>query len=95
MNRRKGELSAPQIDRGWPHQVIVPDLGERIDWGRWPSLCPRSHSVVVDGAWHRILYFADEADAMNCYAALAPFGAERFDPRRRQRGSKWATLKPS
>jgi hypothetical protein len=25
MGRRKGELSAAGIDRGWPHQVVLPE----------------------------------------------------------------------
>lgn len=93
--RRKGELSPGAVDRGWPHQVIVPDLGHQLWLGRWPSLCERRHTVCVNDRWHQIYCFADEADAVSFREQFRAFGAERFDPRRRGRGARWATVKPA
>lgn len=97
MTRRKGELTAAQIDRDYPHQVIVP-----ADWrltipprglfigGRKLSLAPRHHSVFMSDRWHIVHCFAEEADAE---AFRAQTGGERFDPKRRGRGRNWARVK--
>ena len=58
---RKGELSAVAIDRGWPHQVVVParlcerdGYNEIHDFCRGLTLCSRSHALYHDGQWfHR------------------------------------------
>jgi hypothetical protein len=51
MSRRKGELSAAAIDRGWPHQVALPATECRGSHGRFVdafcfdlSVCERHHS---------------------------------------------------
>jgi hypothetical protein len=52
MGRRKGELTAAAIDRGWPHQVAVPATECRGSLGRFMdafcldlSVCERHYSV--------------------------------------------------
>ena len=95
MSRRKGELSPAAMDREWPHQVIVPSLGANLWTSRWPSICPRSHSVFIRGAEHRIYCFSDPRDAESFLAVFRDYGAERFDVRRRQSGPNWAQIKPA
>jgi hypothetical protein len=50
--RRKGELSPAAIDRGWPHQVVLPArLSERGGYNeihefcQGMTLCNRGHAV--------------------------------------------------
>jgi len=90
---RKGELSPAAVDRGWPHQVALPESASRgggyktiHDFCKALSLCPRGHSVCRDGEWFKIYCFADAADAEKF---MARFGGEKFDPRRRGKGSNW------
>ena len=52
MGRRKGELTAAAIDRGWPHLVAVPATDCKGSHGRFMdafcldlSVCERHHSV--------------------------------------------------
>ena len=99
MSRRRGEMSPAQLDREYPHQVMVP-----ADWhltlpaqgfylqGRKLSLAPRHHSVYVGGSWRTIYCFAEAADADLFCAHVA---GERFDPRRRGRGPRWAQVTPT
>ena len=54
--RRKGELSPAQIDRGWPHQVVLParfcergGYKEIHQFCEGMTLCSRGHAVF-DGA---------------------------------------------
>lgn len=91
--RRKGELSPAGIDRGWPHQVIMPRYQTAPDLGRYQSLCPRHHTAFTDDAWHYIYCFADPADAADCAARYKDFGARPFDPKRRGRGNNLAQIK--
>ena len=93
MTRRKGELSRSGMDHGWPHQVMVPEIGGYLWLTRWPSVCPRHHTVVVEGVSHHVYCFADPADAESFLKALNPFGAERFVPKR-QGPPGWPQIKP-
>lgn len=97
MGRRKGELTRHSINRGWPHQVILParlctaasyDIVR--DFCLDLSLCPRGHSVVVNDEWHRVFCFAKSEDADTFRAR---FGGEVFDFRR-LRAKAWHLLKP-
>jgi len=93
MGRRKGEMTPASIDRGWPHQVAVPEGQCRVDHAamrefcRDLSLCPRGHSVRFAGMHLQVFCFAQ---AEHAAAFLARFGGEPFDPRERGRGSQWA-----
>ena len=94
---RKGELSPAAVDRGWPHQVALPasvseGCGYKIvhDFCKDLSLCPRGHAVFHDGRWFNVYCFAAAADAETF---LQRFGGERFDPRRRGKGSNWMKWK--
>ena len=68
--RRKGELSPAEIDRRWPHQVVLPARGcegsgynDIHEFRRKLSLCNRGHSVHHDGEWYHVHCFSDLADA--------------------------------
>jgi hypothetical protein len=70
MVRRKGELSAADVSRVWPHQVAVPariSVGPGYkathDFCKELSLCPRGHSLQRDREWWNVFYFAERADA--------------------------------
>jgi hypothetical protein len=93
MTRRKGELTASGIDRGWPYQVALPAdqvSGNKyalIDWFcRELSLCPRGHTVYRNDITYRVFCFADPA-----HAALfrERFSGELFNPTDRGRGGEW------
>jgi hypothetical protein len=94
MVRRKGELIAAAMDRGWPHQVAV-SAGECLgSHGRFMdafcldlSVCERHHSVFRQDKWWIVYCFADPADAEKFRAR---FGGEKFNPKHRGRGSNWA-----
>jgi hypothetical protein len=92
MVRRKGELSPSAMDRDWPHQVIMPAVRSQMWLGRWPSMCPRHHSVIVNDCWHTIYCFSDPAEAEDFRKT---FQAERFDPKRRRGTGGWASVKPA
>jgi hypothetical protein len=94
MVRRKGELSSTAIDRGWPHQIMVPDLGPQMWLSRWPSVCERHHTVFVNGRTHHVYCFADPADAESFFRVFEVFGAEWFDPKRRRGTGGWHLVKP-
>ena len=56
--RRKGELSPAAIDRGWPHQVVLPArLSERGGYNEIHefckdlTLCSRGHAVYEDSGF--------------------------------------------
>jgi len=95
MTRRKGELSAGQIDRGWPHQVALKQLDPKQNFersvriealSRTLSLAPRGHSVVFEDEWWQVYCFAAKADAE---WFRREFGGEPFDPKDRGRGDNW------
>ena len=54
--RRKGELSPAGIDRGWPHQVVLParfsqrgnGYQEIHEFCKDLSICSRGHAVFYD-----------------------------------------------
>ncbi|HEY1745724.1 MAG TPA: hypothetical protein VGG11_03015 [Xanthobacteraceae bacterium] len=90
----KGELSPAAIDRKWPHQVALPASASQgggyrtiHEFCKGLTLCQRGHSVFHDGQWFNVYCFAaaDDADKF-----LWRFGGERFDPKQRGKGSKWA-----
>lgn len=93
MSRRKGELTGASIDRGWPHQVALPEgqCGANHaairDFCSTLSLCPRGHSIYFAGMWSHVFCFAQ---AEHAAAFQARFGGEPFDPRERGRGSGWS-----
>ena len=94
MSRRKGELRAAGIDRHWPHQVALRAEHCRGTQFRTLhafciglSLCPRGHSVYYGDEWWEVFCFAEEAHAE---AFRIRFGGERFDPKQRGRGRRWA-----
>ncbi|WP_156771405.1 hypothetical protein [Labrys sp. WJW] len=82
---RRNELYPPMIDRGWPHQIRLPEEAyagkaynvvhgfcedERL------SVCPRGHSVSRDAQWFHIFCFAERAHAERFKER---FGGEWFD----------------
>jgi hypothetical protein len=94
MSRRKGELTAALIDRGWPHQVALPEEAcaganykIHADFCRDLSLCPRGKAVFHGDQWWRVFCFSDpfHADAFR-----ERFGGEPFNPEDRGRGGAWA-----
>jgi hypothetical protein len=75
---RKGELSPAAVDRGWPHQVALPESASRgggyktiHDFCKALSLCPRGHSVCRGGEWFKIYCFAAAADAEKLWRGSA------------------------
>src|SRR5580658_6547217 len=70
MGRRKGELSAACIDRGWPYQVVLPArFSERgsgykqiHEFCASLTLCSRGHSLYHDGQWFHVYCFREHAD---------------------------------
>jgi hypothetical protein len=98
MSRRKGELTPNAVDRGWPHQVALPEdacCGEHhatvLEFNRTLSVAPRGHTFFRDDKWHNVFCFAERADAEKF---LVRFGGEWFDPSTRGRGKRWQLLKP-
>ena len=94
MSRRKGELTATLIDRGWPHQVALPEdactgnnYKVQADFCRELSLCPRGKAVIHGDHWWQVFCFSDpiHADAFR-----ERFGGEPFNPEDRGRGAAWA-----
>ena len=91
--RRKGELSPAGIDRGWPHQVVLParfcergGYNEIHEFCAGLTLCSRGHALYHDGQWFHVYCFKQPADTQNF---LEKFGGERFDPSERGRGANW------
>ena len=90
MVRRKGELSAADVNREWPHQVAVPARisvgpGYKVMHGfcEGLSLCPRGHSFKRDREWWNVFCFAERADAEKFKGR---FGGEWFEAKRRGKG---------
>jgi hypothetical protein len=97
--RRKGELSPAAIDRGWPHQIVLP--APRCESGGYEeihefcknlTLCSRGHAVFHDREWFQVYCFQNPMDADKF---LQRFGGERFYPEQRGKGSNWARWKKS
>jgi hypothetical protein len=68
--RRKGELSAAAIDRGWPYQVVLParfcehgGYNEIHEFCRDLTLCSRGHALFRDGLCFHVYCFSEPADA--------------------------------
>ena len=95
--RRRGELSAAAIDRGWPHQVVLParlcergGYNEIHEFCRDLTLCTRGHALYHDSQWFHVYCFKEPADAQKF---MERFGGEKFDPAERGRGANWARWK--
>ena len=78
---RKGELSPASIDRGWPHQVVLPASAceqggykEIHEFCKNLSICSRGHSVFHEDRWFNVYCFAEASDAENF---MKQFGGER------------------
>lgn len=50
-------------------------------------LCPRGHSVYCEDEWWHVFCFAEE---IHGDAFQLRFGGERFNPKDRGRGRRWA-----
>jgi hypothetical protein len=92
--RRKGELSPADIDRHWPHQVVLParaceggGYNEIHEFCKDPTLCSRGHAVCHNNEWHHIYCFSDLADAEKFKQR---FGGEKFNPAQKGKGKSWA-----
>jgi hypothetical protein len=92
--RRKGELSPASIDRGWPHQVVLParfcergGYKEIHEFRIGLTLCSRGHALYHDGQWFHVYCFSDPADARKFRER---FGGAKFDPSERGRSARWA-----
>lgn len=84
MIRRRGELSAAAIDRGWPHQVAVRAdqiTGVNYDmvhgFCKGMSLCERGHSVQRDNIDYVVFCFADPAHAELFRGSMASVSIRR------------------
>jgi hypothetical protein len=78
MSRRKGELTAAAIDRGWPHQVALPATECRGSHGRFMdafcfdlSVCEQHHSIFHEDKWWIVYCFADTEHAEKSGSDLA------------------------
>lgn len=98
VTKRKGELTKAQIDRDYPHQVIIlarevsgPQGGVTAMFMANVNVAPRTHSVFKDDEWHTVYCFEDESHADQF---IALFGGARFDPKTRGRGNCWAQTRP-
>jgi len=85
---RKGELSKPAIDSGWPFQVVIPandvrgaGYASRYDFANTMSLCPRGHSIRRDDTDYVVLCFSERTDAERF---MKRFGGEFIEPRDRR-----------
>ena len=97
MVRRKGEITAAQIDRHYPHQVILPtNCYSGTNYRTIHAFCadlslaPRGHAVVRNDEWHHVFCFSIREDAEKLKGR---FGGEWFDPQTRGRGAKWQLLR--
>jgi hypothetical protein len=89
MSRRKGELSSASIDRGWPHQVALPEsrtMGPAYVtvhlFCEGLSLCQRGHTFHRDDQYWHVFCFAQKADAEKFSER---FGGEMMTPTTRPR----------
>ena len=91
MSRRKGELNANAIDRGWPHQVALQERQVRgsnyvtvhyfiAEEGL--SHCPRGHVFFRDGSYYNVFSFAEREHAERF---KEKFSGEWIDPKTRPR----------
>lgn len=89
--RHKGALSNSSIDRGWPHQIALPEhayLGHRYRTLHYfivsesLSLAPLGHSFRRDDTWYSVFCFAEREHAERF---REKFGGEMMDPATRPR----------
>jgi hypothetical protein len=92
---RRGEASLADLDRDYPHQILL-----RADHHRGSayrtvqgfcvglSLAPHGHAIFKDDAWHHVFCFSDPVDAETFRAR---FGGEVFDPAARAAGEGGGT----
>jgi hypothetical protein len=92
--RRKGELSPAEIDRKWPHQVVLParaceggGYNEIHEFCKDLTLCNRGHALCHNNEWYHVYCFSDPVDADKF---MRRFGGERFNPNERGKGRHWA-----
>jgi len=83
---RKGELTKPGIDRGWPHQVALPSPQVVQQFSDIMAACQRL-SACDGGHWFRrddvnfvVKCFAEEAQAAQF---ASEFGGEYMTPKTR------------
>lgn len=89
MVRRKGEITDDAINRGWPHQVALPErlsarehFHPQLEFCKGMDMSPRGHAFVSDGEWWNVKCFARREDAEKF---VERFGGEFIDPARRPR----------
>ena len=88
MGRRKGELSTWSIDKGWPHQVALPNkqvASQRpaiVAFCSDLSLCIRGHTFVRDSQYVDVFCFSDPEHAQRF---SVEFGGEIIHPKDRPR----------
>jgi hypothetical protein len=68
--RRKGESSLAAIDRGWPHQIVLParfceggGYKEIHEFCADLTLCPGGHALYHESQWWHVYCFSDPTDA--------------------------------
>lgn len=88
MGRRRGALSTWSIDKGWPHQVAVPNRQVALQRPAMRafcadlSLCIRGHTFVRDSQYVDVFCFSVLDDAQRF---AMEFGGEMIDPKNRPR----------
>ena len=97
MARKKGELSSNEIDRLFPHQVILPQAWySGANFRRVHAFCaglslaPRGHAVFKNDGWHYVFCFSKVEAAGKMRER---FGGEWFDPATRGHANRWQQLK--
>jgi hypothetical protein len=97
MVRRKGEMTSAQLDREFPHQIILPAACYSGTNYRFVhafcgglSLATRGHAVVKDGEWHHVFCLSKREDAEKLKQR---FGGDWFNPETRGRGKSWHLLR--
>lgn len=85
-------MSPAAVDRGWPHQVALPEklvvarFREIQAFAGQLSLAARGHSVTYDGQSYSVYCFAVAEDAERFRMA---FDGAVFNPKDRGRGNRW------
>jgi hypothetical protein len=89
--RREGELSSAAIDRGWPHQVVLParlcerdGYNEIHEFCRDLTLCSRGHATANGSTFIALRSRRTRKKFME------RFDGEKFSPIERGRGANWA-----
>lgn len=93
MSARKGELTAADIDRGWPFQIALDSAlctgtqsALQDEFCKGLSRCVRGHTLLHVDKTFLIQCFSLKEDAEKF---MAKFGGEWFDPGERGRGQRW------